>query len=172
MVVVGSVLMLGGACLVPPSAPLQPPNHAPEIDLSEVIPSSPILRVSEDCEGFDVQGRLLDRDDDALRYRLIANNRIENKVRGIKEFELLAGTRAGRPFIESINPARHLRGLNPHTLSLIVTDAPTWAVELHDETTTDRGLVDTQANDAGAARYAVVEYRWLINIVPESGSCP
>jgi len=177
LLVLGTVTISAG-CLVPPTAPLLPPNHAPEINLESVTPASPIITVSKDCPGFDVRGVISDRDDDPLRYRLISDNRIENNVRGIKEVELLAGTRAGRPFDEGINLGRHFR-FNPnlqsaeaHTLSLVVTDAPGWSVRLHDETAVDRAVVALGANDAGVSQYGVVEYRWLVNIVPESGLCP
>ena len=170
------------ACLIPPDGPLQPPatgNFAPEILLATIDPATPVLEVSDpdlhpqDCRGFRVSAEVLDRNEQALKVRFVANNRVRNRARPMIDFDLPPSKLPQRR-IGPVNPAADFdppRTREPHIISMFVTDAPAWAVS-STAAATDFGLIDTDPDRDGVADFALVEYRWVVQFVPTGGRCP
>jgi len=170
------------ACLVPPDDTVESvaSNHAPVIDLDSVRPRETILRISnplkeDGCPGFVITLLVEDPEGDRLRVRFVADNYVDNFVNLISDHEYSAAL-GPREIRETILPGVYINGIQNkpiHSLSMFVTDAPDFAVTSTDTDVINYGVIDSDPDNDGYNDYSVIEHRWTLNILSNTGGvCP
>ena len=134
-------------------------NHPPEIILESVRPRGAVLFQGTSCGPVRVRAQIRDRDRDPIRYRFITDIQIENQERLIQEANRPSGA-ATHEITQRIfrgDFVLEMQSEFPHTVSLVVTDAPTFSSTV----ATALAEVDTDPDSDGDEDYGVTEHRWV-----------
>lgn len=178
LVPVGILMLTLTACLVPNERNTNSVefNVPPIVDYGRLTPQSPRGTIYSDCRSFELRAEnIVDRDDATLRFRFVANNRLEN-TRWIRDDDsppLGAGVPQDVEHRLVVDDDL-LNRSEPVVISLFVTDGPAWEdPEPVNTVTIPRDLGRIATPDGGVdADHAVVEVRWFFTFSTDLGGCP
>ena len=171
------MLTLQAACLTPPDGHVLPApvNAPPVIHLDSVTPREPIINMTTDCDTFRLTvDQITDADDDKLVIRFVADINTPNDAHVIEPDRHSAPAREPQGVTLRAEPSDFVeyQAKRPHTLSILVTDAPRFEIPPTPTTAVDLGRIEADADGDGDDEYSVVEQRWVVNFIEGEKSCP
>ncbi|MBI2378377.1 MAG: hypothetical protein HYV07_30540 [Deltaproteobacteria bacterium] len=166
---IASFLVVG--CFVPPDGRLAPElrNYPPVVDPDAIGPASSVIEArptpSSDCAVIDVAVCVEDFDDDELVFRCVADAETPFERAVVPTSPL---GRAGSPRRAlcrvAITEFVSRDETTGHSLSLLVTDAPRFAMP--DTATRGLSLIDADPDRDGVEDHALIEARWTVHFHP------